>query len=149
MEKLETLNRKIHDIVSACEGPSSLFADLVKIKRPILSHILNGRNKPSLEVIQNIVKVFPNLGLSWTFDNEILSQEQIAYVTERFEKLTQTGSLFQESSISSNSTAASGLFNSQGLPFALDSSEEIAQIFIVYKNGRFVTLNPVDPHVKS
>lgn len=148
MEELEALNQKIHDIVSACEGPSSAFADLVDIKRPILSHILNGRNKPSLEVIQKIVKVFPELGLTWTFDNEELSDRKKDYVATKFKELTSQNTLSHKSDISNSSAAAAGIFNSQALPFIADSSEEIAQIFIVYKNGRFTTLNPMDSHVK-
>jgi hypothetical protein len=35
-----------------------------------MSHILAGRNKPSLDIVQKIVKRFPDLGTSWILDDE-------------------------------------------------------------------------------
>ena len=41
------------------------FADLIGVARPIVSHILSGRNKPSLEVVQRILAAMPNLAMPW------------------------------------------------------------------------------------
>ena len=41
------------------------FADLIQVGRPIVSHILSGRNKASLEVVQRIVAAFPEVALPW------------------------------------------------------------------------------------
>ncbi|TYZ06622.1 helix-turn-helix domain-containing protein [Hymenobacter lutimineralis] len=41
------------------------FADFIGVGRPIVSHILSGRNKPSLEVIQKVINAFPDLALPW------------------------------------------------------------------------------------
>ncbi|MCB2410878.1 helix-turn-helix domain-containing protein [Hymenobacter lucidus] len=41
------------------------FADAIGVARPIVSHILSGRNKPSLEVVQKIIGAFPDLSLPW------------------------------------------------------------------------------------
>lgn len=41
------------------------FADTIGIARPIVSHILSGRNKPSLEVVQRILASLPDLSMSW------------------------------------------------------------------------------------
>ncbi len=41
------------------------FADLVGVARPIISHVLSGRNKPSLEVVQRILAAFPELSMAW------------------------------------------------------------------------------------
>ena len=41
------------------------FADLVGVARPIISHVLSGRNKPSLEVVQRILAAFPDLSMAW------------------------------------------------------------------------------------
>ena len=41
------------------------FADAIGIARPIVSHILSGRNKPSLEVVQRILAAMPDLSMSW------------------------------------------------------------------------------------
>lgn len=41
------------------------FADLIGVGRPVMSHILSERNKPSLEVVQRIISAFPELSLPW------------------------------------------------------------------------------------
>lgn len=41
------------------------FADLIGVGRPVMSHILSERNKPSLEVFQRIVEAFPAVSMAW------------------------------------------------------------------------------------
>lgn len=41
------------------------FADAIGIARPIVSHILSGRNKPSLEVVMKILAAFADLSMPW------------------------------------------------------------------------------------
>jgi DNA-binding XRE family transcriptional regulator len=41
------------------------FADLIGVGRPVMSHILSERNKPSLEVAQRIGSAFPDISLAW------------------------------------------------------------------------------------
>ncbi|QNH63832.1 helix-turn-helix domain-containing protein [Hymenobacter sediminicola] len=41
------------------------FADAIGVARPVVSHILSGRNKPSLEVVQKIIGAFPDIALPW------------------------------------------------------------------------------------
>ena len=41
------------------------FADLIGVGRPVVSHILSERNKPSLEVVQRIIAAFPTVSLPW------------------------------------------------------------------------------------
>jgi len=41
------------------------FADLIGVGRPVVSHILSERNKPSLEVAQRIGSAFPDISLAW------------------------------------------------------------------------------------
>lgn len=43
----------------------SQFADRTGIQRASVSHIISGRNKPSLEVLQKIFEAFPELDIKW------------------------------------------------------------------------------------
>ncbi|HEX8428018.1 helix-turn-helix domain-containing protein [Hymenobacter sp.] len=56
---------RIRQILSARQLTPTQFADTIGVARPIVSHILSGRNKPSLEVVQKIIAAFPKLSLSW------------------------------------------------------------------------------------
>ena len=41
------------------------FADKIDVQRSSISHVLSGRNKPSLEFIQKILKSFPEIRPDW------------------------------------------------------------------------------------
>ena len=41
------------------------FADLIGVQRSSISHLISGRNKPSLEFIQRILKTFPEINTEW------------------------------------------------------------------------------------
>lgn len=66
------LTDKIKQILVDKNITPSLFADEIGIQRSSMSHILAGRNKPSLDMVQKIVKRFPDLGINWILDDEAL-----------------------------------------------------------------------------
>ncbi len=43
----------------------SAFSDLIQVQRSAMSHILSRRNRPSLDVIQKILKEFPDINSQW------------------------------------------------------------------------------------
>ncbi len=48
------------------EGLSaSKFADIIGVQRSSMSHILSGRNNPSLDFIQKIMRAFPQVSGDW------------------------------------------------------------------------------------
>ncbi len=44
---------------------ASKFADEIGVQRSSISHILSGRNNPSLDVVQKILKRFPDINPEW------------------------------------------------------------------------------------
>ncbi|WP_345225343.1 helix-turn-helix transcriptional regulator [Hymenobacter koreensis] len=56
---------RIRAILQARQLTPTQFADTIGVARPIVSHILGGRNKPSLEVVQKIIAAFPDLSMPW------------------------------------------------------------------------------------
>ncbi|MFD2890701.1 helix-turn-helix domain-containing protein [Flavobacterium chuncheonense] len=44
---------------------ASSFADKIGVQRSSLSHLLSGRNKPSLDFILKVTEVFPEIDLYW------------------------------------------------------------------------------------
>ncbi len=69
------LNKKIEQIIIDKGLSPSYFADTIGIQRSSISHILSGRNKPSLDIIQRILKVFPDIDRDWLlFDSDIPQQ---------------------------------------------------------------------------
>jgi transcriptional regulator with XRE-family HTH domain len=63
MEK-DILNRIKHLMDYFSLTPSKL-ADILGVNRSRLSHILNGRNKPSLEIVISLLDSYPELNPEW------------------------------------------------------------------------------------
>lgn len=60
-----TINDRIVELIKFLELSPTAFADEIGIQRSGLSHIMKGRNKPSLDVVQKIVSRFPDINLAW------------------------------------------------------------------------------------
>ncbi len=57
--------QRIRQLISTKNMTSSGFADHVGVPRSTISHILSGRNKPSLELVQKILDAFPDIRTEW------------------------------------------------------------------------------------
>jgi transcriptional regulator with XRE-family HTH domain len=44
---------------------SSEFADNIGVNRATISHVLSGRNKPSIDFLQKLLKAYPDLNSNW------------------------------------------------------------------------------------
>lgn len=66
-EKMEnpTINDRISELIKFLDQSPTGFADEIGIQRSGLSHILKGRNKPSLDMVQKIVARYPEINLTW------------------------------------------------------------------------------------
>ena len=56
---------RIELLIKNYELSPSQFADRAGIQRASVSHILSGRNKPSLEIMQKICEAFPSVDAKW------------------------------------------------------------------------------------
>ncbi|MBU2946352.1 helix-turn-helix domain-containing protein [Zobellia uliginosa] len=49
---------------------ASSFADRINVQRSSISHLLSGRNKPSLDFVLKVVGVFPEVNLYWLLNGK-------------------------------------------------------------------------------
>ncbi len=56
---------RITKIIKSKKLTSSKFADIIGVQRSSISHILSGRNKPSLDFIQKILNNFQGINTDW------------------------------------------------------------------------------------
>ena len=61
---------RIQRIIQIKKLSSSKFADQVGVPRSTISHILSGRNNPSLEFLMKILDTFPDVNTSWLVRGE-------------------------------------------------------------------------------
>ena len=62
---MEGIHNRISQLITKVNiSPSALSKD-IGIQRSTLSHIVNGRNKPSLDLLQKLKTRYPKLSLDW------------------------------------------------------------------------------------
>lgn len=62
------MKSRISEMIEREGMTQSQFADYIGVNRPTLSHILSGRNNPSMEVVMKIHQKFPKINLYWLID---------------------------------------------------------------------------------
>ncbi len=118
------------------------FADAIDVGRSSISHIISGRNKPSLEFVMKIIEAFPEVELYWLLNGK--GSFPKSQVTKRAPIVSsQLSANFDDEpvALASNSTDASS--TAQPTPDTSPSTKsDIERIVIFYKDGTFKSFNP-------
>lgn len=134
---------------------ASAFADKIGVQRSSLSHLLSGRNKPSLDFILKILEVFPDVDLYWILNGKgnfpkNSDGNRTGIIAE---KIISAPTPIPQNQIAEN------LFSPAAIPVVKNpleniktisnenitistSSNEIDKIVIFYKNGTFKDYKP-------
>ncbi|WP_396183408.1 helix-turn-helix domain-containing protein [Flavobacterium sp.] len=70
MLNTQEIVKKLEMIFDYYQLNASSFADKIGVQRSSLSHLLSGRNKPSLEFVIKITECFPEVDLYWFLMNQ-------------------------------------------------------------------------------
>ena len=155
MVNIEDFIKRLEIILDYYSLNASSFADKIGVQRSSLSHLLSGRNKPSLDFILKILDVFPDVDLYWilngkgTFpkselkiDNIVAAPTPIINNQIAETKIEKTADLFSEELPNQKNPVeeklATNFLNTQNSAVHKNSSE-IDRIVIFYKNGTFQT----------
>jgi len=140
---------RLKKILECYSENASSFAGKIGVPRSSISHLLSGRNKPSLEFILKILSAYPEIDLYWLVNGKgnfpiqknknrmVNKNSNLKENSIKKEGLSQQGlhDLFSNSSASSS--------NSSIIEKEIASSQnhlqekEIERIVIFYKDGSF------------
>ena len=70
MVNTKEFTNRLQEIIEYYDLTASSFADKIEVGRSSISHLLSGRNKPSLEFVMKIVKTFPEVELYWLLNGK-------------------------------------------------------------------------------
>ncbi|MFV8337244.1 helix-turn-helix domain-containing protein [Flavobacterium sp. RSP29] len=157
MVNIEDFIKRLEIILDYYSLNASSFADKIGVQRSSLSHLLSGRNKPSLDFILKILEVFPDVDLYWIlngkgnfpknseqFDKKENNVEQIVKQNISTLPLTEIipENLFSEIKIP-NSISALETKKAENQNTLKDSiSSDVEKIVFFYKDGTFKVFNP-------
>ena len=111
------MRERIKEIIEREGMAQSQFADFIGVNRPTLSHILLGRNNPSMEVVMKIHQKFPKINILWLLDG-IGSYEGDAVADY------PAGTLLEDQMASSESFTAPSGYDGQATPAASGSQPQ-------------------------
>lgn len=117
------------------------FADMIGLNRSAMSHIISGRNKPSLDVITKILQCFPALNSDWLlFGKEpMFISDTPSVCAEDSSAFMRSSSLFDQTP-SLSKEAVQPKKNETVVPVV--SEKKISRIVIFYSDNTFETIIP-------
>ncbi|MGB5821326.1 MAG: helix-turn-helix transcriptional regulator [Saonia sp.] len=98
---------------------ASAFADSISVQRSSISHLLTGRNKPSLEFVMKVIKAFPEVNLYWLLNGKGIFPSNLP------QDATTTSPLKKKTDFT-----------------AVPSSKSIDKIIVFYTDGSFESYEP-------
>ena len=127
----EEFSNRLKLIMDTNHISATLFAEKLNVPRSSISHLLSGRNKPSLEFVLKVLKNFPDVELYWLLNGDGVYPMPLA------KKQDHTPTLFNEQ----DSEQQASLKVSQNIQnkneFENPKSDEIDRIVIFFKDGSF------------
>ncbi|WP_370174177.1 helix-turn-helix domain-containing protein [Leeuwenhoekiella palythoae] len=142
MVNSELFTKRLQKIMDEYDLNATSFADAIDVGRSSISHIISGRNKPSLEFVMKIIEAFPEVELYWLLNGK--GSFPKGQVTKRAPIVSsQLAANFDDEpvALASNSTDASS--TTQPTPDTSPSTKsDIERIVIFYKDGTFKSFNP-------
>jgi transcriptional regulator with XRE-family HTH domain len=70
MVNIDEFIKRLEIVLDYYNLSASAFADKINVQRSSLSHLLSGRNKPSLDFIIKVIEVFPEVDLYWILNGK-------------------------------------------------------------------------------
>ena len=137
---------------------ASVFADKLGVQRSGLSHLMSGRNKPSLDFVMKITENFPEVDLYWLLNGsgdfpkkegtkDAYSQPTIQAEPTPAQPTTEPDvvprDLFSApAEVPSQTLKQEQQVNHPAFGVAVHAPGEIERIVVFYKNGVFKNYNP-------
>lgn len=170
MVNIDDFVKRLETILDYYGLSASGFADKIGVQRSSLSHLLSGRNKPSLDFIMKIIQEFPEVDLYWILNGKgNFPKSDFSEKTVLLEKPSAPTSLFSDISTEKKSDLKTELksdiqpdlfsaepsieknrvFENQKDFFSntrnfeeVQNKSEIDRIVVFYKNGTFKSYSP-------
>ncbi|PSG88122.1 helix-turn-helix domain-containing protein [Aurantibacter aestuarii] len=146
MINTEEFSKRLQKVIDFYSESASSFAQKIEVQRSSISHILSGRNKPSLDFVLKILDAYPEVELYWLLNGK--GQFPKSSDVEKNNSTLPTSK--NESDLFSSTQEEKKIVSPQNLNSTSTSSEienfkhlrnssgkQIERIVIFYKDGSF------------
>lgn len=131
MVNSKDFTERLHKILKEYELSAAGFADRINVGRATISHILSGRNKPSLDFVMKIVNEFPQVDLYWLLNGKgsFPKTEELPFPTSHKPLIPQKKEIEQIPDLNTE-------------PQKQITSKKIKRIIIFMEDGTFESYDP-------
>lgn len=122
---------RLQKVIDFYDETASSFAEKIGVQRSSISHILSGRNKPSLDFVMKILHSYPEVELYW-----LLKGKGSFPKTDHAPQVVHPKIEFPKSTPPKTTTTLKNTDSNTA------SDSDIEKIVIFYKNGTFKSYKP-------
>ena len=123
--------KRLQKILDYYGVSATAFSEEIDFNRSTISHLLSGRNKPSLEFVMKVLQKYPEVELYWLLNGKgVFPNETSSPPSEKNENIPPT--LHQP--IKENQTEIKMVSDKKNMH---TSTNEIERIVVFYKDGSF------------
>lgn len=150
-DKFEMIKDRIAHILRAKNLTATQFAEIMQIQPSNVSHILNGRNKPSLDFVMKLKEVFPEYSFDWiilgkkpiTNSEPALFSKELSVDETKYEKNVEykDGVLPLEFNVVNKELSTNQNPNNDLKADSLSETSQLKQIVYVYDDHTFEVYN--------
>jgi len=149
MVNIDDFVKRLETILDYYGLNASAFADKIGVQRSSMSHLLSGRNKPSLDFVMKILEVFPDVDLYWI----LIGRGNFPKSNDEDFEIPQSSTPIQFNQNSGADLFSSVEINEEEKRETKKASapkntninledDEIEKIVLFYKNGTFKAYSP-------
>ena len=129
MVNTAAFSKRLAQILAHYGLSAASFAEAIKVNRSSISHLLSGRNKPSLDFVLKVIQAYPEVELYWLLNgkgnfpkSDTITQAEVVGTTKPKTITTVQETVPDASTLEKNK-----------------DNPEIERIVIFYKDGTFST----------
>lgn len=152
-----SINDKFKQVLTIKQLSPSQLADAIGVQRSSISHILSGRNRPSLDIIQKLVRCYSEFTYDWFLEDDDLhplSEERPrasprpAQSVQLSEPIDRKRSVNPSQTVSAQSTEDYNRTNVPEITYrnpagpAPQQDKQVDRILIFYTDGTFREYRP-------
>ncbi len=125
--------KRLEKILNFYGLTASALAEEIDFNRSTISHLVSGRNKPSLEFVMKLLQKFPEITMDWlVFGKGSFPSDGASKSVEKIQKPDPTPTLKKPQNLISEAVQ-----EPEKLPELKSGSQQIDRIVIFYADGTF------------
>lgn len=137
-----SISERLQMVIKMNGMTNSTFADEIGVQRSSISHVLAGRNKPSIDFIQKILDTFPKVDANWLVTGKKIGRTMDPNVKQQDEKGTYVlpPEQIPGSGTDTSTPSREDSDKAPSLDQKVTAGKTIQKVVIFYKDGTYEEL---------